>query len=422
MGEKIHFSDRDIKITLYKQVGMSKNWYGSFQWNGKQRRFSCKTKSSEDAKKYCYSVIERLSSGGDVSILDKTEQTVNEHMKTFEEVFQSFLKYKVSSKSIQKTTERNYRVWGKNIVNFCGDWHEGVFLRYGIELYGDYLNYRKTQGREEYQYFVRKGKRFRGKKLATVLSGTTLNCELVLFHNILSFWKYDLGMLKLWDIPKIYHHKQPEKHEVTCPSKNEYIIMKEYWKSKNRPDIELWMRLASNTGMRPSEMSKLKVSDVDMKNKILYIRGRKSKLKKLGRQLDTLFPITERLEPILTDLIKLTEEGRRISKTDLLFVNPKTGVPQSFMKTWGTMLRNLKLDTRYTPKTMRKYFITKMVKESSIPLSIVASLVGHSNVDTLQKNYLHLRVDDVRDTLSYMYLDKERKKVEMSTSRKSNLI
>ncbi len=49
------------------------------------------------------------------------------------------------------------------------------------------------------------------------------------------------------------------------------------------------------------------------------------------------------------------------------------------------MLDRLDLDKRYTPKTMRRYFITKVVKESIVPLSAVSTLVGHTNTFTLQK-------------------------------------
>jgi len=156
---------------------------------------------------------------------------------------------------------------------------------------------------------------------------------------------------------------------------------------------------------------KLTVDDIDLRNNILHIRNRKKQRRRGTSPLNTQFPITERLRPIIIDILELTKEVREITKNRYLFLNLKTGQKLgSFNKSWLNMLDVLGLNKSYSPKTMRKYFITKMVKESSIPLSVISHLVGHTNTYTLQKHYLHLRPDDNRQVLEHMYLEKELKR------------
>ena len=399
------FVNRDVEITLYKQ-SQSKNYYCSFQWKGKQHRKSTRSQDISKSKLFCYRLIEQLTEG-------KIDDVAPESLITFKELFEKFLNYKKNSRSIQNKTFENYRKWGKPLLQFAGEWIvEQEFRKYGIEIYGRYLNYRQTEGREEYQYFTRGGKTYRGRKLSTELSGSTLNCEMLLLHNVLNYGKYNLNILSGWNVPKFGHHRQPENDEIVCPTKSEYIEMKKYFREHNRSDIELWMRVCSNVGMRPGEMDKLKITDIDFDQKILFIRNRKQK-KSVGRPLHTLFPITDRLKPALEELIGLTSQSRKISGSDFLFLNLKTGQRMSnFKKAWGTMLEKLNLDRRYTPKTMRRYFITKVVRESTVPLSVISLLVGHTNTFTLQKHYLHLRVDDNRHILESMYDDKKRRRVQ----------
>ncbi len=404
-SENVKFVDRDVEVTLYKQP-QSKNYYCSFQWKGKQYRKSTRSQDMSVSKQFCYRLVEQLTDG-------KIADIVPESLITFSELFEKFLIHKKNSRTIQDRTLDNYRKWGKTLLSFSGEWIvEQEFRRYGVELYGTYLKYRQTDGRQEYQYFTRDGKKYRGKKLVAQLSGSTLNCEMLLLHNVLNYGKHYLNILNGWNVPKFGHYRQPENDEIVCPTKVEYIEMKKYFREHNRPDIELWMRVCSNVGLRPGEMENLKVADIDFSEKILFIRNRKQK-RSVGRPLTTLFPITDRLKPTLTELLELTSSVREKSKSDFLFLNLKTGRKlANFKKTWSTMLDRLDLDKRYTPKTMRRYFITKVVKESIVPLSIISTLVGHTNTFTLQKHYLHLRVDDSRTILEYMYQNKEDRRSE----------
>jgi len=390
MSEVVKISDRGLVISLYKQKNLSKNWYGSFTWKGTRKRFSTKTDNLEKSKEFCYRVVDKLNNGGDeVEIKSKK---VSQYLMTFEELFKSFLKYKKNTKSCQSKTLQNYKKWGKPLLDFCGHWIvEDEFPKYQSDLYGRYLEYRNTH-RDEYQYFKRGDTEYRGRKLSKTLSGTTLNGEFTILHMVLSYGKHNLGLFGNWSIPSPQHHRLPENDEVTCPTQNEYVEMKNYWKERNRPEIVGWMRLCSNTGMRPSEMKSLKIDDIDLVNNILHIRNRKKQRRRGTKPLNTQFPITDRLKPILIEILELTKEIRKKSKSRYLFLNLKTGEPLgSFNKSWSKMLDTLDLDKRYSPKTLRKYFITKMVKESSIPLSVIADLVGHTNTNTLQKHYLELR-------------------------------
>jgi hypothetical protein len=418
------FTDRDIEITLYKQPH-SKNFYARFQWQKKQKRVSCLTPEIGEAKNHCYKILEILRSDKDKGIVRLTP--INDAKMTFKELFNSFVRYKDINNIVSKRTIQDYHTRGKNLINFCGDWIvEEAFRKYDKSIYGSYIKYR-NDNRQKYQINKTSGEK-KGKKLPENLSGKTINGECVLLHTILSYAKYDLNMLYEWNIPKFSHHKIPENNEITCPDRKEYKLMKTYWmykideegrKDHYRPILNLYMRLCSNIGARPAEMRNFKLTDVDFKQNILWIRNRKQKKTALKNELITSFPITDRIQPFLEEIIKITaiaREDLKVSKhkssknktdsqdSDYLFLDPDTKKRLGdFKKSWTTMLERLKLSKKYTPKTLRKIFITKMVKQSSVPLSVIANLVGHTNTYTLQKYYIHLRVEDNRRALTYAY-------------------
>ena len=412
MSDKIKFSDRGINITLYKQPS-SDRWSASFTFKGKQRRFSTHTKYEEAAKKYVYKVIDTLENCTETPIT--RQKSIKQHMMTFEELFQTFVDSKRSTKSINDKTASNYEISGRNLVKFFGNWIvETDFKHYGNDLYQHYLKWRTTEGKEQYQFQMKNNRLVRGRKLPDTLSNRTLNSECILLHTILNYGKTNLFLLNDYQIPTHSKSNLPEKADIKVPTRDEYIKIKKYFsdpKRGNRPDIVLWMRLGSNTGMRPAEINSLTVKDVDYKHNILHIRHRKRKNKEIRDSLDTSFPITNRIKEITDKILDLTQSARERSGSDLLFIHPKTGKPiGNFKRAWNGMLEKLDLDRDYTPKVIRKVFITKMVKQSSIPLAIVANLVGHSNTNTLQKHYLHLRPDDNKRALEYAYMEIENKK------------
>ena len=406
MSDTVKFIDRDIEITLYKQNG-SKNWYGSFTLNGIRKRFTTKTHNIEKSKKFCYRLIEKLTNP-DIIQQDK-KIPIKHYMMTFSDLFNSFMKYKRNTGTCQSSTLNDYQIRIKPILKFCGDWSVDDFQKYQSELYGLYLDHR-LHNRQKFQKYVKNGRDIEGRPLTKKITGSSINQEFTIFNMVLSYGKSNLGLFDNWTVPKIQHHRQPENYSITCPTQDEYITMKKYWIDKGRPDIQLWMRLCSNTGLRPSEMKNLKIDNIDFDNNILHINNRKKQRRRGTRPLNTQFPITDRLKPILVEILKLTINLRKKSKSRYLFLNLKTGEQLGdFNKMWRRMLEEKKLNKRYPPKTLRKYFITKMVRESSIPLSVISDLVGHTNTLTLQKHYLELRPDDNRKILEHMYLEKELK-------------
>lgn len=423
MENDIKFVDRDIECVLYKRP-KSKFWYTRFQFNKQQYRFSTKTDDTQKAKKFTYDIIDRLERDKDDGFVRRSHTTLTTESRgmTFNHLYESFVKFKKGK--VSATSLIDYGRRSKTLLACFGEWEVLRFEDYGINLYGIYLDYRSTH-REKYQSI----KGTQGKKLPETLSGKTLNTECILLHTILKYGKYDLNLFRNWEIPVFTeHHRQKENHEITCPSQKEYQLMKDYWLSKSdnnthyRPIINLWMRLQSNTGMRKIEMENLLVTDItDGSNgKILYIRNRKNKVRS-DNKITTPFPITKRIEPFIIDILNITNHSRELLKnsgneelikeSNYLFLDPDTNRKLGdFKKTWDTMLIRLKLDNRYTVKTLRKIFITKMVKQSSIPLSLLANLIGHTNINTLQKYYLHLRPDDLRHGLERGYMEIENKK------------
>ncbi len=148
------------------------------------------------------------------------------------------------------------------------------------------------------------------------------------------------------------------------------------------------------TGIRISELTNLKINDVDFTNKVVRVFGKGSKerivpinkyaLKYLGMYLDIRGSF---LKGKLTDYIFLNSKGEAISR-------------ESFGLELNKIVKKQGLNKKVTPHMLRHSFATHMLNQGA-DLRSIQELLGHSDISTTTI-YTHVSNEKVKnDYLKY---------------------
>ena len=148
------------------------------------------------------------------------------------------------------------------------------------------------------------------------------------------------------------------------------------------------------TGIRISELTNLKMQDVDFANKVVRVFGKGSKerivpinkyaLKYLGMYLDIRGSF---LKGKLTDYIFLNSKGEAISR-------------ESFGLELNKIVKKQGLNKKVTPHMLRHSFATHMLNQGA-DLRSIQELLGHSDISTTTI-YTHVSNEKVKnDYLKY---------------------
>ena len=149
----------------------------------------------------------------------------------------------------------------------------------------------------------------------------------------------------------------------------------------------LILELLFSTGMRVSEVSKLKTSNIDLKSKNIYVYGKGSK---------------ERIICIANDSIaKLLELYLKIRKNNSkYFFTNKLGNPyseQSIRNMVNSYAKASGVEMHITPHMFRHTFATALLDED-VNIRYIQQLLGHSSIVTTQI-YTHISTNKIRHIL-----------------------
>jgi integrase len=192
---------------------------------------------------------------------------------------------------------------------------------------------------------------------------------------------------------------KPERNKTYTPEMQENIYS---YLENNDPLLLLFIKFISYNFLRPVEVCRLKVGDLDVKDKKLYVRA-KNKLVKIK-----IIP-----EILIKDLPDLT----LMNKVDFLFTPSKIGGEwiatennrrDHFSKRFKTIVKDhFGLGADYGMYSFRHTFITKLYRElrkSYSPFeakSILMNITGHSTMSALE---LYLRDIDAELPEDYSHL------------------
>ncbi len=147
------------------------------------------------------------------------------------------------------------------------------------------------------------------------------------------------------------------------------------------------------TGIRLQEISGLRVSDIDLDDKIITIRGKGSRsLVAKGRYLFLDHPGTFHS---LSNYLKIRSEV----KSPWLFITPN-GIklqPPSFQDIVASYGKLAGIDKRVNPQLLRASFASWMVEKGIDPVAL-KELMGHNSIRTTFSYYVFLKQEHVRKT------------------------
>lgn len=175
-----------------------------------------------------------------------------------------------------------------------------------------------------------------------------------------------------------------QKNVVTYISKSEVLQIVERAETQLMKDVIL---TAFNTGMRLAEITNLRNTDVDLKNRMITVGNEHFTTK--SRKI-RFVPINDVMLEILARRIK---DSRKVR-----FVFGKSSgaayTTDYFSKKFKEALRKTEIKEDYCFHSLRHGFASHLAQQG-VPLVTVSKLLGHSNISTTMI-YAKVNLDDLR--------------------------
>lgn len=167
----------------------------------------------------------------------------------------------------------------------------------------------------------------------------------------------------------------------------DYAVATSNYQKQTKLRNTIVLELLFSTGMRVSEVSHLKIKDVDLKSSNIYIFGKGSK---------------ERIMCIAnTKISKLINQYLviRNSSSKFLFVNKLGNVysEQSIRNMVNSYAKAAGVESHITPHMFRHTFATALLDED-VNIRYIQQLLGHSSIVTTQI-YTHISTNKIRHIL-----------------------
>jgi len=216
--------------------------------------------------------------------------------------------------------------------------------------------------------------RYKSYRLGQGRAASTVNHELNVLRKMLDF-ALTGGMIKINPARRI--PTVPDK-QVRYPralqKKERKVFLKAIKNNKHLCHGQLYNIVVTLllTGMRRSELLSLTWNDVDLKRKLIYIKGKPSATIGKMRTIE----IHKKLYPIL---MKMSPKEGYIFKAD------KDVITKSVRK----CVREADLPPEITLHSLRHSFISYLIESRKASIKEVQELAGHSKISTTQR-YMHI--------------------------------
>lgn len=196
-------------------------------------------------------------------------------------------------------------------------------------------------------------------------------------------WARDTGLIQLNPMARIPNPWKIKPRQRPM-SEEEYLLV--MGDRKLNDQFKEVLEIMWRTGARPGEVAKLSARHLDARRPIARFQPTEHKTGgKTGLQREVYFP---------DDLMERMRKYAEIRPNGPLLLNCR-GKPWSqelISDTFGRVKRRLGLANDCVIYLARHSFITKLA-ESGVPLARVAKLSGHTNPETIMRNYYHPDMD-----------------------------
>lgn len=227
---------------------------------------------------------------------------------------------------------------------------------------------------------------YRDKRLAEGLSNNTVRIELALLSHLFATaimeWGTGLTVNPVSNIRK----PSPGAGRNRRLTKTEQKKLLAAVDAHSNPMLGWIVRIAIETGMRQSEITELRLSQVDLKKRVIRLEDTKNNSSRT-------VPLTR----TATEVFKAAVANpTRTKDTDLVFFGEpgRDGIRRKyeFLKTWGLIKKTLGLEDLHF-HDLRHEAVSRLV-EAGLSDQEVAAISGHKSMQMLRR-YTHLRAEDL---------------------------
>lgn len=227
---------------------------------------------------------------------------------------------------------------------------------------------------------------YRDKRLAEGMSNNTVRIELALLSHLYTTAIREWGMGLTVNPVSNIRKPSPGAGRNRRLTKTEQKKLLAAVDAHSNPMLGWIVRIAIETGMRQSEITELRLSQVDLKKRVIRLEDTKnnsSRTVPLTRTATETFKaaVANPTRPKDIDLVFFGEPGR-------------DGIRRKyeFLKTWGLIKKNLGLEDLHF-HDLRHEAVSRLV-EAGLSDQEVASISGHKSMQMLRR-YTHLRAEDL---------------------------
>lgn len=226
------------------------------------------------------------------------------------------------------------------------------------------------------------------------VSPTTCNINISTLKSI-----FNIGIKFGWcvhnPVKGIAKLKIPQKERLCLSEKEIEKLLKEVGKDTVMKNIILFGLF---TGCRLNEILNLQWKDIDLKEKIIYIRNKEDFKTKAGKT--RLIPFGEKLYSVLSRMVLIDKNVIKLHNPDAyLFAKPDGGKYSGNYIThkFKNYIRKAGLHEKYHFHCLRHTFITNCIKRN-ININYVQALAGHSELKTTL-GYTHIGIEDLKKAI-----------------------
>ena len=213
-----------------------------------------------------------------------------------------------------------------------------------------------------------------------------------MLSSLRSFYNYLLMKEKIKNNPfKLIKNPKKEKKLPNFLQYNEFIKLIDELKSDTSLDIrnKMILELLYATGIRVSELTNIKLEDINFNNKSIKVLGKGNK--------ERIVYFGDYAYDLMKEYIDNEREVLLNGKSSTKLLINKNGdelTSHGVEEAIDVMVKKVSLNHKISPHTLRHTFATHMLEEGS-DLRTVQTLLGHSSLSTTQI-YTHITNERLR--------------------------
>jgi integrase/recombinase XerC len=277
-----------------------------------------------------------------------------------------FLDYLTYERNVSVNTIAAYRDDLESFVSFlCNDY---------LSMARDQLDLRRVDHLSIRSYLAHLARR----KLARTTSARHLSALRSFFRYLMREGVVDANPARTVATPK------REKHLPSVMQPADVTLLLEQAVLENPLGVRdrAWLELLYASGLRISELVGIDLDDVELRAKLVKVRGKGSK--------ERIVPFGSKAEQAIREYLPIRADLIRDPEEQALFVNYRGEriTTRSVARLFDGYVRDASLRSGISPHTMRHSFATHLLNAGA-DLRAIQELLGHASLSTTQK-YTHL--------------------------------